>query len=641
MTVFLRGSLPLFGTLQIRLFEVLSTGQQKTVTGASIDAPVALDTRILPFNLGVGIIDYQFQSGSAIQLNVQVSVNGGLATPYLVWDDKDVPTSVTIPVIEPTQASFSYTAISTPFDKMFRIPTGDNHTKLNIVANVTDVLGVYRIANSSLTLTASNGTARQFPVALSSHGEYSNIYSSNVTLDRGSWQVSLGLLDESGTTYTFNDFVQVAPFYTVNFNSVDSSGNPLDNATILVSLGSKASWNVTTDASGSATLQLPSSEIVGMFNLTATWHNASTQPSTPLQVVGNSTLKIIVPVYDVTIQVVTSGLPIPNARVTLTQRGVTVARNTTDFDGKVKFSRTPQGNYNVSVSFLNSQTLTPLSVGENGVMQVSIPTPYRNETLISLLIIVASISLYVARRRGKLYPQTFAYFSNLTTGGLPNTCFTSITGNSGSGKSVLLESLAADHLTQGKTCIYIVNTEYPAKIREDMVSLGMPCKDAIESGKLLFIDSYSAIGGTNSKEDYSVSSHTDLTGLGMKISNCMEKLGPGTDVYVDSIMPLLTALRVDYLLNFLQSIAAKVKANDGKLCLTVGSAIEKTDMAKLEDASDCVIETQLQESGKGQRRRLRIKKLRGKPYIDRWTNIQIQTGKGIVFLTKAKPEAIS
>jgi KaiC/GvpD/RAD55 family RecA-like ATPase len=320
----------------------------------------------------------------------------------------------------------------------------------------------------------------------------------------------------------------------------------------------------------------------------------------------------------------------------------TVAQGKTDFAGEVTFGRTPAGNYTVFVSFLNSQSQTYLSVNASRAVQVSISTPYRNEMLIAFLVIVASsTSIVVVRRRGKLYPQSFVYFSSLTMGGLPDTCFTSITGNSGSGKSVLLESLAAEHLRQGKGCVYIVNTEYPSKIRENMVSLGMPSDDAMNSQKLLFVDSYSAIGGTASKEDYYVSSHTDLTGLGMRISSCLEKLGPGTDVYLDSIMPLLTALRVDYLLNFLQSIAAKVKANDGKLCLTVGAAIEKTDMAKLEEASDCVIETQLQESGKGQRRRLRIKKLRGKPYIDKWTSVQIQTEKGIVFFTKAKPEALT
>jgi KaiC/GvpD/RAD55 family RecA-like ATPase len=84
-----------------------------------------------------------------------------------------------------------------------------------------------------------------------------------------------------------------------------------------------------------------------------------------------------------------------------------------------------------------------------------------------------------------------------------------------------------------------------------------------------------------------------------------------------------------------------VKANGGKFCVTVGTGIEKADLTKLEESSDCVIETELQESGSGQRRRLRIKKLRDRPYIDRWTRFKVQQGKGIVFLTRSKPAVLS
>ena len=106
---------------------------------------------------------------------------------------------------------------------------------------------------------------------------------------------------------------------------------------------------------------------------------------------------------------------------------------------------------------------------------------------------------------------------------------------------------------------------------------------------------------------------------------------------MDSLNPLITALRTDYVINFLQTVAAKVKANNGKLCITVGAGIDGRDMTKLEESADCVIETQLTESGGGQRRRLRIKKLRGKPYVDRWTQFRVEQDKGIVFLTRAKP----
>jgi len=123
----------------------------------------------------------------------------------------------------------------------------------------------------------------------------------------------------------------------------------------------------------------------------------------------------------------------------------------------------------------------------------------------------------------------------------------------------------------------------------------------------------------------------------LNISKCLEKSGPKADVYLDSLNPMLSALRIEYVLSFLQSVAAKVKANDGKLCATVGTGIERSELMKLEEVTDCVIETQLQDLKKGQRRRLRIRKLRGKPYVDRWVDFQLESGTGIVFFSRTKP----
>jgi KaiC/GvpD/RAD55 family RecA-like ATPase len=90
-------------------------------------------------------------------------------------------------------------------------------------------------------------------------------------------------------------------------------------------------------------------------------------------------------------------------------------------------------------------------------------------------------------------------------------------------------------------------------------------------------------------------------------------------------------------LSFLNSVAVKVKAKNGKLCATVGVTIDKSDLTKIEEVADCVIETQLQESRRGQTRRMRIKKLRGKPYIDKWVHFRVESGKGIIFFTRTKP----
>ena len=292
----------------------------------------------------------------------------------------------------------------------------------------------------------------------------------------------------------------------------------------------------------------------------------------------------------------------------------------------------------MTVDYLLAAYQTQVRLTRTGPITVAVPFPHRTITTILAAAFVALGSVIVVRRkRGKYHPTGFDYFNELTHGGLPEACFTVIAGNSGSGKSVLLNTLALELLVSGNS-VYESNSEYPAKVREAMAGLVAAKSNLMDSQRLIFIDAYSAVGGSNSTEKFSVSSHTDLTNMGLCISKALEEAGTQADVYMDSLNPLLTTLRVDYVINFLQTVAARVKANRGRLCVTVGTAIDEHDLKKLEQFADCVIETQLQEAGNGQRRRLRIKKVRDKPYSDHWTRFRVEQGKGIIFLTRSKTQ---
>jgi KaiC/GvpD/RAD55 family RecA-like ATPase len=169
-----------------------------------------------------------------------------------------------------------------------------------------------------------------------------------------------------------------------------------------------------------------------------------------------------------------------------------------------------------------------------------------------------------------------------------------------------------------------------------MKSMGMDTGDHEIRGKLIFIDCYSSLSGAASKEKRFVGSITDLTSLGIQITRSIEEIGGTTDVYFDALTPLFAALRPEYVLNFLQSVGAKVKSYNGGLCTIIGTSVEKETLTRVEEVSDCVIETQLSEGRTGQRRRLRIKKLRGHPYDDAWTRFII-TDQGITFYTRKPP----
>jgi len=637
-TLYLRASGAFFGTVAAQVTELSKEGTETAVPGAKVDTQLSLTTTATPVTLGVGgLASYQFQEGSAIVLRINTNQTSGTGPALLVWDDAGTPTGLRIQVAAPTSADFHFVG-QPSFGKIFQADSTGSQA-VTIQAEVSDAIGVYRFISRSFELTAPNGSNFDFAVNAENNTDYSSLLSVTSRLSQGEWQVALFLRDLSGVNYSFNDHLWISPFYSLAIEAVGSDGTFLNNATLKVSLGTDANWSAITNASGWGTLSLPSTQVVGPLDLAIGW--LGTQTLFRIDVV-NATLqqlRLKLQVFDPTLRIIVGGLPlpvpVPLAGVTLYQKEP-VQEVFTGVNGVASFKTIPAGNYTVRVDYFLVAYQFPLNVQTNGPTTITVPFPHRTISLTSAIAILAIASVALVRRRhGKLYPRDFGYFTELTQGGLPTTCFAMIPGNSGSGKSVLLNSLAAEHFASGKS-IYITNTEYPQIIRDNILRLGVTNEENL-GDKLIFIDAYSAIGGGLSKQEFSVTSHTDLTNLSLNITKCLDVAGPGADVYFDSLNALITALRIDYLINFLQSVAAKVKANGGKFCVTVGTGIEKSDLTKLEESSDCVIETELQESGGGQRRRLRIKKLRDRPYIDRWTRFQVQQGKGIIFLTRTKP----
>ena len=631
VTLYLRSTLGVLSNLDFSLAELKSTGEQVPVPGASIQSMAVLGTRFLPFTVGVGIIDYEFQKGSAIVLSVRVDVNSG--TPYLAYDDPSTPTSLTIPAVNPLQVAITFLDQQSQKTNLIQTEDLTSMVPVHFRANVTDPIGTYRLNNAIAIITAKNGTSSRIQPTQQPISQYTNSYSFDTTLGTGSWKVNLEISDQSGGIYDFTYTIYVSPFYPVKINVQDSSGKGLANATVSILSQQLRTWSGVTNSSGWATFALPDTGIVGTLNLTVSW--SGVQSFSPLNDSRGGTTSVVrVPVFDKTLRLTMGGIPLPGAKVTLLKNGRMLTQAVSAYDGTASFNGLPMNNYTLSVAYLFSQFNVTLNVNASGTSTVNLPVPHQSE-LVALALVAGTVTVAaLERRRRKTYPQSFGYFNQITSGGLPQTCFALVTGNSGAGKSVLLETLAIDHSTLGQS-VYITNTESPSKIRESMTSIGM--KEGFENARIVFVDAYSAIGGETSEEKFGVSSHTDLTGLGLVISKCLSETGPGTDVYFDSISPLLVDLRVNYVLNFLNSIAVKVKANNGKLCVASGTGIEKSDLTKIEEVADCVIETQLQEFRRGQTRRLRIKKLRGKPYFDKWVGFHIESGKGIVFFSRNKP----
>jgi KaiC/GvpD/RAD55 family RecA-like ATPase len=93
----------------------------------------------------------------------------------------------------------------------------------------------------------------------------------------------------------------------------------------------------------------------------------------------------------------------------------------------------------------------------------------------------------------------------------------------------------------------------------------------------------------------------------------------------------VASLKPEYIVSFIHTTGAKVKAGDGKFSFTVGTSVDRELLTKLEEASDGIVELKISESEKEPRRRLAIRKFRGRKHSTEWIDFQVTEHKGIVF----------
>ena len=335
-TLLLNATVPSSGIISVWLSELQLTGQTIVIPGTNSSDNVFLDNQTQNYVVGTNApIDYEFLPGSAIQLNIVVSMHT-LTIPYLVWDlptslsTRLHPTSMKIPLLNPTQTKFDIQTMQPRYGMngtILQANTDCNCTKAEISATVTDTIGVYRLIGS-LIVTAPNGTAKQV-VGLAT-SDYSLTYSYNASLTQGAWSFSPSLLDLDGNSYSWKIELWIALFYEVSFQVADESNESLQNAALRITdtIGQGAIWNATTDSAGHADLLLPSSDIVGPLNLTVSWLSGSF--SEEQNASGAISLFVRVPVYDFAVKpLMADFVPLPNTDVVLQSGNRTIAANAT------------------------------------------------------------------------------------------------------------------------------------------------------------------------------------------------------------------------------------------------------------------------------------------------------------------------
>jgi len=434
-------------------------------------------------------------------------------------------------------------------------------------------------------------------------------------------------------------------FFNLQVRTVDAENRILKNADVHVLLGSERVWAGKTNSSGWVKALLASSEKVGLYSVSVYWNGTLVASAGNINLLNDMEVVLTCEIYDLTVLFFDSfGQPLGGAIVEVSKDSLVFLKEATGFRGNLSLVRMPKGvyrldvNYNTTVVGLTLRNHASHSLDVSGPEGKEIKTSFLSQSslnwILVLVVILATTSGFlVMKRTRRLKPFSFQYFNTLVPEGVPTSSVIMVSGGSGSGKTVLLEHLVSESLRMNRSCVFITNADFPSKIRKNMADLGIGGESPKSHAELVFIDCYSGTAGQPSTEELFVSSPTDLTTLGIKISICLESLGSDTDVLFDSLTPLFTMLKADFIVTFVHSIGAKVKGANGRFFFTVGLGVEEDVLVKLEGTSDGVIEVETYEEKGVQRRRLRVKKMRGR-YVDKWVQFSIEPGKGMVFYAR-------
>ncbi len=256
----------------------------------------------------------------------------------------------------------------------------------------------------------------------------------------------------------------------------------------------------------------------------------------------------------------------------------------------------------------------------------------------ALLLLLSVITGAILIRRKKhaptpeeLSPKEMGIFDTLASEAIPDAYSVMIVGDAGSGKSVLCQQLVNTYLKQGKPCIYVTYDCFPNEIRDNMKSLGWDTSEPEKDGTFLFIDCYSSLAGVTSQEEHHVKQCFALSELGIAISTAIaDSKQKSIRIFLDSTVSLFTRLDPAKVVEFLQDRSAQIKGENGVFFFAIGKGtVEHGLMRRLEEIVDCIMELDVLEEKGETKRKMRIKKLRGRKFTNEWISFKIEQKKGL------------
>jgi circadian clock protein KaiC len=213
-------------------------------------------------------------------------------------------------------------------------------------------------------------------------------------------------------------------------------------------------------------------------------------------------------------------------------------------------------------------------------------------------------------------------------------------GPEGSGKTTFSLQWIIKGCNEGKHGIYVTFDEMPSSLRRRAKQMGGDLQDLEEVGLLTIIDGFYPRIGIKSKETFTT--RPDVDYLLLKVAPLVTKSGTSRLV-IDSITSLLTPTRTLSIKtteggegqNIKQKVAlirmSEFLKSQG--ITTIYTEVEAIEKHRTLDRFlvDGIIELKLIETEEGYKRRLLIKKMRGKEHPMHYIDFKISEGQGIGF----------
>jgi KaiC/GvpD/RAD55 family RecA-like ATPase len=204
-----------------------------------------------------------------------------------------------------------------------------------------------------------------------------------------------------------------------------------------------------------------------------------------------------------------------------------------------------------------------------------------------------------------------------------------VTGPPGAGKTPILHHWIDFYLRNNRPVILLAFDDSPSNLRGPLGGYTQEKLPEYEAkGIATLVDCYSSIAGVPSQEKYALKNRTDLNELSLLITdlfNEKSKLG-NPKIIVDSATPLFTYKDPQLVVQFLSSMAVKVKSKGGAFLTSLTSGtISEENVRRLQTLMDFAIELRVIEVEGRQKRQVRIVKARGQRAYEEWIPIYIGT----------------